>query len=298
LTASVVQVLNNNDLLLRTVASHAMPTQAFYSLPSTVSGESLNGMMLRPPGFNDGCETKYPVLMYVYGGPGSQEVHTRFPSGVGRTGWHNYLVSNLGFIVFTVDPIGTGGLGDIFQKKYTTKRLGVDESSDIIGAAEWLHTQCYVDTDRIALWGWSYGGYLSSMVAFESSVQANIKSIIAVAPVVDWTLYDTAYTERFMKLPNLNSENYKDSSVLVRATDQASFFVKNYLLVHGTSDDNVHFQNGALLAEQLVNSGLQFEIMVYTDRDHSLTNADGSQNTHLYKLLTNFLLETLDINTD
>jgi len=241
------------------------------------------------------CDTKYPVIVYVYGGPGSQEVTTAYPYTTGTKGWHLYMVSSQGFLVFVVDGIGTGGRGDAFEKNYTYMQLGVNESNDVVRAVQWLRSKCYVDKNRIALWGWSYGGYLSGMVATDPQANSLFKSIMSVAPVVDWRLYDNIYTERYMQTPNSNPLGYNVSSVLYRLQMSPSNWINNFLLVHGTGDDNVHFQNGALLAQALQSENIQFESMFYTNRDHGLRGPQGQANKHLYRMFTDFLLRTMDI---
>jgi len=169
--------------------------------------------------------------------------------------------------------------------------LGVHEAKDVLQAIKYLNSLCFVDSSRIALWGWSYGGFLSSMVAGEG---VNVVStVVSVAPVTDWRLYDSIYTERYMRTPQQNGPGYNASSVLLRA---AKFDV-DYMLIHGTADDNVHFQNGALLANQLVLNNIQFSTMFYTNRDHSLRNpVTQATNEHLYRLMTDFLLRSFQLS--
>jgi len=284
---------------LNNFAQKSMPNQIWQTIPAsygTIGGYDLNAFFLTPFNFDKSCGKKYPVLIYVYGGPGAQNVVRTYPYGTGRLGWHNYLVSSQGFLVFYFDGIGTGGRGDVFQKNFTYMKLGVNESSDVLAATRYLKDLCYVDQSRIALWGWSYGGYLSSMVAGEPDASKYFNTIIAVAPVTDWQLYDTIYTERYMRTPQSNAIGYSQSSVLNRVYGKAPW-VPNYLLVHGTADDNVHFQNGALLADALVQNGIQFETMYYPNRNHGLTGPNGEQNTHLYTLLTHFLLTSFNLTS-
>jgi dipeptidyl-peptidase-4 len=238
-------------------------------------------------------QKKYPVLVHVYGGPGAQLVTSQFPTGSGSPGFHSYLSSSHNFIIFTVDPVGTGGLGDDYQKARTYGHLGVTEAEDVVGAVAWLKQKCFVSTDQIALWGWSYGGFMASRIT-SLGTRSGLAATIGVAPVTDWKLYDSIYTERYMRTPALNAEGYDNSSVLAR-TPIFSPLGPQFFLIHGTGDDNVHFQNSALLAERLVDSnpGYDFSSFYYPNRAHSLVGPNGETNQHLYRMLTRFLLQAL-----
>lgn len=198
--------------------------------------------------------------------------------------WHKYIAEQ-GYIVVSVDNRGTGARGRDFEKQLY-KKLGQYEVVDQIDAANYLtDTYDFIDEDRLGIWGWSYGGYMSSLVL----AQANdlFDTAIAVAPVTNWRFYDTIYTERFMQTPQMNPEGYKKGSPLTYA-DQIE---GNYLLVHGTGDDNVHFQNSVELVNKLVAEGVQFESMYYPNRSHGIYG--GNARKHLYKMMSNFILENL-----
>ena len=221
---------------------------------------------------------KYPVLMYQYSGPGSQQVLDTW--GIS---WETYMAS-LGYIVVCVDGRGTGGRGEAFEK-CTYLKIGVKEARDQVETALYLGKQAYVDKDRIGIWGWSYGGYMTLMSMSEGTPV--FKAGVAVAAPTDWRFYDTIYTERFMRTPKENAEGYKASSAFTRADKLHG----NLLLVHGMADDNVHFQNCAEYAEQLVQLGKQFDMQIYTNRNHGIYG--GNTRQHLYTRLTNFFLNNL-----
>ena len=211
--------------------------------------------------------------MYQYSGPGSQQVLDKF--GVS---WETYMASQ-GYVVVCVDGRGTGGRGAEFAKS-TYLNLGVKEAKDQVETALYLGRQPYVDKNRIGIWGWSYGGYMTIMSMSEGTPV--FKAGAAVAPVTDWNYYDTVYGERFMRTTKENAEGYKASSAFTRANNLHG----NLLLVHGMADDNVHFQNCAEYAEHLVQLGKQFDMQVYTNRNHSIFG--GNTRLHLYIKLTNF----------
>lgn len=245
-----------------------------------VNGAVLNAYMIKPTEFDE--NEKYPVLMYVYGGPGSQTVNRRFGSGQ-RPMWHQYL-ANHGYIIISVDNRGTGGRGRDF-KKQTYKWLGKYETEDQIAVAKKLADLPYVDEKRIGIWGWSYGGYMSTLSLAEGNDV--FSTAVAVAPVTDWRFYDTIYTERFMQTPQLNAEGYDAGSPLKKAGQIKG----NYLLIHGTADDNVHYQNSIEMIDALVKADVDFETMIYPDKNHGIHG--GNTRRHLYRHMTNFILEHL-----
>lgn len=245
-----------------------------------VNGATLNAFMLKPADFDP--SKKYPVLMYVYGGPGSQTVTRAFESR-DRAIWHHYL-ANQGYIVVSVDNRGTGARGRDF-KNQTYKQLGVLETQDQIAVAEKLAEMDYVDAGRIGIWGWSYGGYMSTLSLAEGNDV--FSTAIAVAPVTDWRFYDTIYTERFMQTPQLNPEGYNAGSPLVKAGQIKG----NYLLIHGTGDDNVHYQNTIEMIDALVAADVQFDTFIYPNRNHGIYG--GNTRKHLYKMMTDYILENL-----
>jgi dipeptidyl-peptidase-4 len=197
--------------------------------------------------------------------------------------WHYYLVKK-GYLVAVIDPRGTGGKGSDFTKS-TYQQLGKLESQDLIESAEYLGSLDFIDADRIGIWGWSYGGYMSSLTLFQS--EGLFKAAIAVAPVTSWRFYDTIYTERYLRKPQDNPSGYDDHSPITHV----SKLTGNYLLIHGTGDDNVHFQNAVALQQALIDFGKQFESFYYPDLDHSLYGPD--RRLHLYTMMTDFILENL-----
>lgn len=276
---SEIRVLEDNSDLLETMGQYALPTREFLEIP-VADGTPLNAYIIKPVDFDP--NKRYPVLMYVYGGPGSQNVNNSFGSG-SRTAWHNLLVQD-GYLVVCVDNRGTGGRGAKF-KKQVYLNLGKYETEDQIAAAKWLGSQGYVDPSRIAIWGWSYGGYMSSMaLALGSDV---FKLAIAVAPVTHWKFYDTIYTERYMSTPQLNPDGYAYGA----PTTHASKIKGKYLLIHGTADDNVHFQNAVVMADELIKAGVQFDTMFYPDKNHGISG--GNTQRHLYEYMRSYILKNL-----
>uniref|UniRef100_A0A8C8SCD4 Fibroblast activation protein alpha n=1 Tax=Pelusios castaneus TaxID=367368 RepID=A0A8C8SCD4_9SAUR len=231
--------------------------------------------MLLPPLFDS--SKKYPLLIQVYGGPCSQNVKHTF--GIS---WITYLASREEIIVALVDGRGTAFQGDkMLHAVY--RKLGVYEVEDQISAVKKFIEMGFVDEKRIAIWGWSYGGYVTSLALGSGS--GIFKCGMAVAPVSSWEYYASIYTERFMGLPTEsdNLEHYKNSTVMVRAEN---FRNVEYLLIHGTADDNVHFQNSAQISKALVNAQVDFQAMWYTDQDHGIP---GLSSKHLYTHMTHFL---------
>ena len=274
-TGKTLKTLITNDQLKQTLAGYAIPQKEFFTFQTT-DGVTLNGWMMKPVNFS--ASKKYPVLMYQYSGPGSQQVLDTW--GIS---WETYMAS-LGYIVVCVDGRGTGGRGEAFEK-CTYLKIGVKEAKDQVETALYLGKQPYVDKDRIGIWGWSYGGYMTLMSMSEGTPV--FKAGVAVAAPTDWRFYDTIYTERFMRTPKENAEGYKESSAFTRADKLHG----NLLLVHGMADDNVHFQNCAEYAEHLVQLGKQFDMQVYTNRNHGIYG--GNTRQHLYTRLTNFFLNNL-----
>ena len=247
----------------------------------TSHGTRLNYYTITPKEFDE--NKKYPVLIYVYGGPGNQQVTNSY--GYSDYFWYHMLTEK-GYIVMCFDGRGTGGRGAQF-KKQTYGDMGRMECEDAIEAAHWLGLQNWVDKDRIGIWGWSFGGYLSTL----SILKGNdvFKTAIAVAPVMNWRYYDNIYTERYLGLPKDNAKGYDDNSPL----NFAERLKGNYLLIHGTGDDNVHFQNSAEMVEKLENAGKQFEFRIYPNKNHSIYDATGNTRLNLYQLMTDFILRKL-----
>ena len=274
-SGKTLKTLVTNDKLKQTLSGYAVPQKEFFTFQTT-DGVTLNGWMMKPVNFS--ASKKYPVLMYQYSGPGSQQVLDTW--GIS---WETYMASR-GFIVVCVDGRGTGGRGADFEK-CTYLNLGVKEAKDQVATAQYMGSQPYVDKNRIGIWGWSYGGYMTIMSMSEGTPV--FKAGVAVAAVTDWNYYDTIYGERFMRTPKENAEGYKGSSAFTRADKLHG----NLLLVHGMADDNVHFQNCAEYAEHLVQLNKQFDMQLYTNRNHGIYG--GNTRYHLYTKLTNFFEKNL-----
>lgn len=271
----VLKTLIDNNQLKAKMAGYALPEKEFFTF-TTSKGTQLNGWMMKPTNFS--ASKKYPVLMFQYSGPGSQQVLDRWVLG-----WEDYMAST-GYLVVCVDGRGTGGRGAEFTK-CTYLNLGVKEADDQVETAKYLGSQPYVDASRIGIWGWSYGGYTTIMSMSQGTPV--FKAGVAVAAVTDYKFYDTIYTERFMRTPKENAEGYKSTSAFTRADKLHG----NLLLVHGLADDNVHYQNIAEYSERLVQLGKQFDMQVYTNRNHSIYG--GNTRLHLYTRLTNFFNNNL-----
>ncbi len=271
---SLVSILENNEELRERVDSHGFTEPEFFSF-TTSDGVSLNAQMIRPPGFDPANE--YPLLMYVYGGPGHQAV---VDSWNPMNGVWFQMLAQMGYVVVTVDNRGTGGRGEEFRKM-TYLQLGRYETEDQIEAARYLGSLDFIDASRIAIFGWSYGGYLSSLCLAKGADY--FSAAIAVAPVTSWRFYDTIYTERYMRTPQENPDGYDDNSPI----NHVDKIRGSYLLVHGSADDNVHYQNTMEMTDALIEAGVDFELMIYPDHDHSIFT--GPARLHLYRNMTNFL---------
>ncbi|MBT3621161.1 MAG: S9 family peptidase, partial [Flavobacteriales bacterium] len=239
----------------------------------------LNAWMIKPPNFDKNKE--YPLYMFLYGGPGSQQVTNSF-------GWTNYywyqMLAQKGYIVACVDNRGTGGKGAEF-KKMTYKELGKYETIDQINAAKYFGSLPYINANRIGIQGWSYGGYMSSLAITKG---ADVFSLaIAVAPVTNWRYYDNIYTERYMQTPQENASGYDENSPI----NHVEKLKGHYLLVHGSADDNVHVQNTMEMISALVDANKQFDLFIYPDKNHGIYG--GNTRYHLYKKMTDFILENL-----
>ena len=274
----LIEDLKTNERLAKTVEKYQLAAKNFFQF-ETVDQNMLNGFFLYP---NDFDSTKrYPVMLYQYSGPGSQNVKNQWFGG--HYIWHQMLTQQ-GYIVAVVDTRGTGGRGAAF-KKMTYKQLGKLEAEDHIEAAKFFGTLSFVDKSRIGIWGWSYGGYMSSLVMMKGADY--FKAGIAVAPVTTWRFYDTVYTERYLRKPQDNAEGYDDNS----PNSHVEKLKGKYLLIHGTGDDNVHFQNAVTLQKKLVEAGKDFDSFYYPDKAHSL--GGGATRLHLYKMMNEFVLKNL-----
>jgi dipeptidyl-peptidase-4 len=269
----VRSIVTNNDLKEK-LKNYDISYPEFFTF-KTKEDIELNAWMIKPSNFDK--TKKYPVLMYVYGGPGSQTVENKWDRF--NFFWYQILADK-GYIIVSVDNRGTGGRGEEF-KKCTYLQLGKYETEDQIEGAKHLSTLPYIDSERIGIWGWSYGGYMSTLCITKG---ADIfKTAIAVAPVTTWRYYDNIYTERFMRTPAENAKGYDDNSPI----NHVKKLKGNYMLIHGTADDNVHYQNAMMLADALVKSNKQFEMFMYPNRDHSIVG--GITRYHLYVLLTDYI---------
>jgi dipeptidyl-peptidase-4 len=279
ITAVKNKVVNENTKLKATIAQYAMGKSEFIRVPNS-KGDTLNGWMLKPANFDP--NKKYPVLFCNYGGPGSQQVANRF----GATSMWHQMLAQRGFIVVSVDNTGTGFRGEEFKKK-TYLQLGKLEIEDQIDAANWLGQKSFVDSNNIGHWGWSYGGFMSSL-AITKGADA-FSAAVAVAPVTSWRYYDNIYTERFMRTPQENPNGYDDNSPI----NHVDKIRGKYLLIHGTADDNVHFQNSAQMVKALVKANVDFESMYYPDKNHGISGGADNTSYHLWSKMTNWILQNL-----
>jgi dipeptidyl-peptidase-4 len=277
----VIKVLEENETLAKRTASLTVSKPEFFSFKNS-EGVTLDGWMIKPPDFD--ASKEYPLFMYVYGGPGDQKILNQW--GLSRTFdyfWFQMLAQN-GYIIACVDNRGTGGKGRDFRT-VTYANLGKYETIDQIEAAKYLGGQSYVDADRIGIWGWSYGGYMSSLCMTKG--KGIFKAGIAVAPVTNWRFYDTIYTERYLKTPQLNPQGYDENSPINFAANLQGA----YLLVHGTADDNVHAQNSYEWVDALVKANKEFDMFFYPNKNHSIFG--GYTRYHLYRKMTEFIYENL-----
>jgi len=273
--------LIDNKALQDKYASYDMGEKEFVVF--TTPHEKFIAWMVKPKNFDP--QKKYPVIMYQYGGPGSQQVRNAWGIGMSGNGAIlEQLMAQQGYIVFCVDNRGTGGRGAAFEK-CTYLRLGELEATDQVEAALWLGNQPYVDKDRIAIWGWSYGGWNTLMSMSEG--RPVFRCGIAIAPPTCWRYYDTVYTERFMRTPNENQSGYDEVNPIARASKLHGAL----LLCHGLADDNVHYRNTAEYVEALVQADKDFRQLVYTNRNHGISG--GNTRNHLFRQCLNFFEKEL-----
>ena len=239
----------------------------------------LNAWIIKPPNFDD--NKKYPLFMFLYGGPGSQKVLNRYE---GNNFYWYQMLAQKGYVIACVDNRGTGGKGAEF-KKMTYKELGKYETIDQIDAAKYFGSLNYIDEKRIGIQGWSYGGYMSSLAITKGADVFNLA--VAVAPVTNWRYYDNIYTERYMQTPQENPSGYDENSPI----NHVEKLKGKYLLIHGTADDNVHVQNTYEMSSALVRANKQFDLFVYPDKNHGIYGKNTRY--HLYKKITNFILDNL-----
>jgi dipeptidyl-peptidase-4 len=278
-----VSTLVDNAALAARVAAYNLPAPEFMSVPAA-DGTPLNAYLIKPSSF-DPART-YPLLIHTYGGPGSQEVVDRW-AGQERL-WHHYLTETYGILVAGVDNRGSGGRGKAFRT-LTQNRLGILEAEDQTAAAQHFGALPYVDADRLGIWGWSYGGYLTLLAMTYGDGPETFRAGVAVAPVTSWRQYDTIYTERYLSTPQLNPEGYDQGSPVTHAANLRDS--QHLLLVHGDADDNVHPQNTWAMADALQAEGKLFEMMIYPGRNHGI--GGGRTRLHVYTTLTRFFAERL-----
>ena len=265
---------------LKKTVTPLLGKKEFFSF-NTADGVELNGWMIKPQNFD--AKKQYPVIMYQYSGPGSQEVTDSwnmgfYPGGV----WESYMAQQ-GFIFACVDGRGTGARGADFEK-CTYLRLGEKESHDQVEAAIYLGNLPYVDKSRIAIWGWSFGGFNTLMSMSEG--RPVFRAGVAVAAPSNWKYYDTVYTERYMRTPKENADGYA-----VNPIQRAGNLSGDLLLIHGTADDNVHFRNFTEVSEAYVQAGKMFRQQVYTNRNHNIFG--GNTRLHLFRTISNYFVEKL-----
>lgn len=274
----LIKVLQDNESLQQRLAAYGREQKEFGTL-KTSEGVELNYYIIKPANFDE--NKQYPLFFYVYGGPGNQQVTNSY-------GWSDYnwfrMLAQKGYVVACFDGRGTGGRGADW-KKMTYRNLGHYECIDAIEVAKWFGKKPWIDENRIGIFGWSFGGYLSSLCILKGNDV--FKSAIAVAPVTTWRYYDNIYTERFLQRPQENPAGYDDNSPI----NYANMLKGNYLLVHGTGDDNVHFQNALDLVTALEKADKQFEFRVYPNKNHSIYG--GNTRLNLYKLMTDFIMRKL-----
>ena len=275
---AMIKVLENNEKLGERINEYRLADKEFFTFQNE-QGVNLHGLFLKPKDFDP--SRKYPVMVYQYSGPGSQAVSKVWG---GSHFYFHQMLTQRGYIVAYIDPRGTGGRGSDF-KKVTYKQLGKYELEDHLAAAQYLASLDFVDANRIGIWGWSYGGYMSSLALTKGA--GTYKLGIAVAPVTNWRFYDTIYTERYLQTPQLNPDGYDGNSPLTYADRLDGKF----LLIHGTGDDNVHVQNSIAFQDALIGAGKQFQSFYYPDRHHGIQG--GSARHHLYTMMLEFIEENL-----
>ena len=279
LSATPVKIINESAKLRDKMRDYEMSNAAFIRVPNS-KGDTLNGWMLKPANFDS--SKKYPVLFCNYGGPGSQQVANRF----GAVSFWHQLLAQKGFIVVSIDNTGTGYRGEEFKKK-TYLQLGKFEIEDQIDAASYLSKMPFVDKNNIGHWGWSYGGFMSSLAITKGAEV--FSAAVAVAPVTSWRYYDNIYTERYMRTPQENPKGYDDNSP-INYTDKIK---GKYLIIHGTADDNVHFQNAAQMISALVKSNIDFESAFYPNKNHGIAGGMDNTTFHLWSKMTNWIIENM-----
>jgi dipeptidyl-peptidase-4 len=282
-TGVELQEIKNNLNLAEKLTQYNLPKKEF-SVLKTKNGD-FNMWMMKPTDFDSNKE--YPLLMYQYSGPGSQSVKNSWNNS--KDYWH-FMMAEKGYVIVCVDGRGTGFKGRDF-KKMTYKELGKYEIEDQIEAAKEIGKRSYIDSKRIGIWGWSFGGYMSSLAITKGADV--FKAAIAVAPVTSWRFYDSVYTERYMQTPQENASGYDDNSPI----NFVELLKGDYLLIHGTGDDNVHAQNSMRMINALVEANKQFDLFVYPDRAHGIYKGNNTR-LHLYNKMTNFMDNSIGKSSD
>jgi dipeptidyl-peptidase-4 len=273
-----VRVLEDNKALKQTMSAYTLGVVSTLQIPNG-TGDMLNAWMIKPADFDP--SKKYPVLLYQYSGPGSQQVVDKFP--IDNYFWHQ-MIAQKGYIIVCADGTGTGGRGEKFKKK-TYLQLGKYESDDQITVGKYMAKQNYVDAGRIGIWGWSFGGFMSSICILKGADV--FKTAVAVAPVTNWRFYDNVYTERYMRTPAVNASGYDDNA----PEKMAAKLKGNFLMIHGTADDNVHYQNAVVFTDQLINANKQFQSEYYPNKNHSIYG--GVTRLQLFRRMTDYILKNL-----
>lgn len=275
---ALIKVLENNEALTKALAEYGVTAKEYFKYKSADGTTDLDGYFVKPKNFD--ASKKYPVLVFQYSGPRSSSVSNSF--GAGYFYWFQMLAQQ-GILVAVIDTRGTGSRGEKFTKM-TYKQLGKYELEDLLAGANHLGSLSYIDKTRMGIFGWSYGGYMTSLAMTKGA--GTYKLGIAGAPVTNWRFYDTVYTERFLQTPQLNASGYDDNS----PTTYAANLQGHFLLIHGTGDDNVHFQNSVALEDGLIRAGKQFRSFYYPDLPHGW---GGKPRQHLITMMTDFLLQNL-----
>ena len=274
---SLIKTIEDNTEFQNKLEEYSISEKEFITIYT--DNADLNAWIIKPPNFDD--NKKYPLFMFLYGGPGSQKVLNRYE---GNNFYWYQMLAQKGYVIACVDNRGTGGKGAEF-KKMTYKELGKYETIDQIDAAKYFGSLNYIDEKRIGIQGWSYGGYMSSLAITKGADVFNLA--VAVAPVTNWRYYDNIYTERYMQTPQENPSGYDDNSPI----NHVEKLKGKYLLIHGTADDNVHVQNTYEMSSALVRANKQFDLFVYPDKNHGIYGKNTRY--HLYKKITNFILDNL-----
>ncbi|TND04852.1 MAG: dipeptidyl aminopeptidase/acylaminoacyl peptidase [Bacteroidetes bacterium] len=281
-TGKEIKMLKDNAKLQGQAKEYGFVKKEFFTFKNR-AGTELNGWIMKPGMYNpDDPTAKYPVLMFVYGGPGRNTVSDEW-SLSSDFYWYQMLC-RMGYVIVSVDNRGTEHNGNDF-KKCTHKQMGKLETEDQVDAAKYLGTLPFVDKDHIGIWGWSYGGYMSSMCLMKGADV--FRMAMAIAPVSNWRYYDSIYTERYMGMPKDNGSGYDDNS----PTGNVNGLRGKFFLAHGTGDDNVHFQNSVELVSALQKANKQFDFYMYPDKNHSIRG--GNSKLHLYTKMTDFIRKNL-----